>query len=73
MGRRSDRNSPFAFSSIRSENAMRPLLFMLLCALAAPSFADGNAVRFDPAHRTKPAVILFWATSRPAEVSREVN
>ncbi len=56
---------------------MRPLFFMLLCLIAVPSFAadrapawegigaDGNAVRFDPVHRTKPAVFLFWATWCP--------
>jgi cytochrome c biogenesis protein CcmG, thiol:disulfide interchange protein DsbE len=27
--------------------------------------ADGNAVRFDPDHRSKPAVLLFWATWCP--------
>jgi cytochrome c biogenesis protein CcmG/thiol:disulfide interchange protein DsbE len=27
--------------------------------------ADGNAIRFDPDHRTRPAVLLFWATWCP--------
>lgn len=27
--------------------------------------ADGNAVRFDPDHRTAPAILLFWATWCP--------
>ncbi|MEP6484105.1 MAG: TlpA disulfide reductase family protein [Rudaea sp.] len=27
--------------------------------------ADGNAVRFDPDHRSKPAILLFWATWCP--------
>ena len=27
--------------------------------------ADGNSIRFDPAHRQRPAVLLFWATWCP--------
>lgn len=56
---------------------MRPLLLMLLCLFAVPSFAadrapawegkgaDGKTIRFDPAHRTRPAILLFWATWCP--------
>ena len=56
---------------------MRPLFLMLLCLFALPTFAaeraiawegkgaDGKTIRFDPAHRTKPAILLFWATWCP--------
>jgi thiol-disulfide isomerase/thioredoxin len=56
---------------------MRRLFFLLICLAATPSFAadrapawegkgaDGKSVRFDPAQRTRPAVILFWATWCP--------
>jgi thiol-disulfide isomerase/thioredoxin len=50
---------------------------MLLCLFALPTFAaeraiawegkgaDGKTIRFDPAQRTKPAILLFWATWCP--------
>ena len=56
---------------------MRVLFLMLLCLSAVPTFAadralawegkgaDGKTIRFDPAHRTKPAILLFWATWCP--------
>ena len=56
---------------------MRPLFLLLLCLFATPAFAadralawegkgaDGKTIRFDPAHRTKPAILLFWATWCP--------
>lgn len=56
---------------------MRRLLLMLLCLFVVPSFAadrapawegkgaDGKTIHFDPAHRTKPAILLFWATWCP--------
>jgi len=56
---------------------MRALLVMLFCFLAMPALAadraeawegkgaDGKTIRFDPAHRTKPAILLFWATWCP--------
>ncbi|HEX4481323.1 MAG TPA: TlpA disulfide reductase family protein [Rudaea sp.] len=56
---------------------MRPLLLLLMCLVSVPSFAadrapawegkgaDGKTVRFDPANRSKPAILLFWATWCP--------
>ena len=56
---------------------MRALFLMLLCLIALPSIAadralawegkgaDGKTIRFDPAHRTRPAILLFWATWCP--------
>ena len=56
---------------------MRRLMLIMLCLFAVPSFAadralawegkgaDGKTIRFDPAHRTKPAILLFWATWCP--------
>jgi thiol-disulfide isomerase/thioredoxin len=56
---------------------MRTLIFVLMCLVGATSFAaerapawegkgaDGQTIRFDPAHRTKPAIVLFWATWCP--------
>jgi cytochrome c biogenesis protein CcmG/thiol:disulfide interchange protein DsbE len=56
---------------------MRPLFFILLSLFALPTFAaehafawegkgaDGKTIHFDPAHRTKPAILLFWATWCP--------
>jgi len=40
-----------------------------LAQQAAPAWdgkgADGQAIRFDPAHRQRPALLLFWATWCP--------
>jgi cytochrome c biogenesis protein CcmG, thiol:disulfide interchange protein DsbE len=56
---------------------MRPLILILLCLFALPTFAaeraiawegkgaDGKTIRFEPAQRTKPAILLFWATWCP--------
>lgn len=57
---------------------MRILLGLLLCLLAGgraqaaePAFAfegsgaHGEAIRFDPAHLQRPAILLFWATWCP--------
>lgn len=56
---------------------MRPILLLLMCLISMPSFAadrapawegkgaDGKTIHFDPAHRSKPAVLLFWATWCP--------
>jgi cytochrome c biogenesis protein CcmG, thiol:disulfide interchange protein DsbE len=56
---------------------MRALLFMSLFLMSMPSFAadrapawegrgaDGKTIHFDPAHRSKPAIVLFWATWCP--------
>ncbi len=56
---------------------MRGFLLLLMCLISMPSFAadratawegkgaDGKTIRFDPAHRSKPAILLFWATWCP--------
>jgi len=52
---------------------LMPLLMLLACSTASadtvPAWqgkdAQGHAVTFDPAHRTRPAILLFWATWCP--------
>ena len=56
--------------------ARRTLLLSLLLLACSTAFADtatawqgkdaqGHVVKFDPAHRTRPAILLFWATWCP--------
>jgi cytochrome c biogenesis protein CcmG, thiol:disulfide interchange protein DsbE len=59
------------------ENAMRRWLGLLFCLISVASFAqeraiawegkgaEGQTIRFDPNHRDKPAILLFWATWCP--------
>ena len=56
---------------------MRRWLVLLMCLMTTISFAqdralawtgkgaDGNIIAFDPTHRDKPAILLFWATWCP--------
>jgi cytochrome c biogenesis protein CcmG/thiol:disulfide interchange protein DsbE len=56
---------------------MRAILFLVLLLVAAPALAadralawdgigaDARAIRFDPGHLQRPAVLLFWATWCP--------
>ena len=56
---------------------MRRWLGLLLCLISVASFAqeraiawegkgaEGQTIRFDPNHRDKPAILLFWATWCP--------
>jgi cytochrome c biogenesis protein CcmG/thiol:disulfide interchange protein DsbE len=56
---------------------MRRWIGLLLCLVSAVSFAQeralpwtgkgaaGQTITFDPAHRDKPAILLFWATWCP--------
>lgn len=70
---------PVCMATRHTEAAMRALLFCLsvllsssvLAADAARALpwqgtgADGAAIRFDPDHLQRPAVLLFWATWCP--------
>src|ERR1700759_3538538 len=65
------------FWLMSEENAMRRWMGLLLCLVTTVSFAQdravawegkgagGQTIRFDPAHRDKPAILLFWATWCP--------
>ncbi len=56
---------------------MRRWSVLLMCLVSVVSFAqdrapawtgkgaDGKTIAFDPAHRDKPAILLFWATWCP--------
>jgi len=56
---------------------MRAILLLFLLLLSGPACAqeraiawqghgaDGQSIRFDPAHMQRPAVLLFWATWCP--------
>jgi cytochrome c biogenesis protein CcmG, thiol:disulfide interchange protein DsbE len=66
---------PFWF--MPKENAMRRWLGLLFCLMSVATFAQeraiawegkgaqGQTIRFDPNHRDKPAILLFWATWCP--------